>query len=171
MSDSKQGFSLDDEFVVATKASARFPVYTRANVSEVWSGPATPLTATSMAGWAFERAWRGALERMGAFDLDEFDPDNQEMLGVFYGYLYLNLSVQRVFGVRMPGAGADVIDASFFGGGSTDVPPYVADPRDESQRHTDKITESIGWALSVESLPKLDEQRAEILTLRAARPT
>ena len=163
-------FSLDDEFVVATTASTRFPAYTRANVGEVWAGPATPLTSTSMAGWPFENAWRAALVRVGAFDLDEFDPDHQEMVGVFYGYIYLNLSVQRVFGVRMPGASADIIDASFFGGGADDVPPYVEDPRDESPVHTERILATIGWALSVESLPELDAMRDEEAARRAQRP-
>ena len=125
-------FDLDDQFVVAIPPSERFPAYTRANVGEVWAGPTTPLTTSSMSGMWFERAWRDALVRVGAFDLDEFDPDQQEILGVFYGYIYLNLSVQRVFGVRMPGASADIIDASFFGGGAVDVPPYRPDPRDES---------------------------------------
>ena len=163
-------FSLDDQFVVATEPSTRFPAYTRANVGEVWAGPTTPLTSSSMSGWPFEEAWRAALVRIGAFDADEFDPDHQEMVGVFYGYIYLNLSVQRVFGVRMPGASADVIDASFFGGGATDVPPYVADPRDESPRHSDKMTETIGWSLTVESLPELDVQRDRVARLRANRP-
>ena len=132
-------FDLDDEFVVRTKASTRFPVYTRANVGEVFIGPTTPLTSSSMSGWPFETAWRSALARVGAFDVDEFDPDHQELVGVFYGYIYLNLSVQRVFGVRMPGASADIIDASFFGGGADEVPPYRPDPRDESPEHTARI--------------------------------
>ncbi len=161
--------NLDDQFVVANRPSTRFPAYTRANVGEVFIGPATPLTATSMAGWPFENAWRGSLVRIGAFDADEFDPSEQEMLGVFYGYIYLNFSVQRVFGVRMPGASPDVIDASFFGD-ANDVPPYIADPRDDSARHTEKMTETIGWALTVESLPELDEQRAEVRAMRAKRP-
>jgi len=163
-------FSLDDEFVVKTRPSTRFPAYTRANVGEVWAGPTTPLTSSSMSGWPFENAWRQALVRIGAFDLDEFDPDHQEMVGVFYGYIYLHLSVQRVFGVRMPGASADIIDSSFFGGGATDVPPYVADPCDESPKHADKMMETIGWSLSVESLPQLDEQRAEVAQMRGKRP-
>jgi len=163
-------FSLDDHYIVATKPSTRFPVYTRANVGEVWIGPGTPLTASSMAGWPFEHAWRDALVRIGAFDLDEFDSEHQELLGVFYGYLYLNLSVQRVFGVRMPGASADIIDSSFFGGGAENVPPYVADPRDDSPAHAEKMTETIGWSLSVESLPQLDEQRAKVMALRRNRP-
>ena len=163
-------FDLDDQFVVAIPPSERFPAYTRANVGEVWAGPTTPLTTSSMSGMWFERAWRDALVRVGAFDLDEFDPDQQEILGVFYGYIYLNLSVQRVFGVRMPGASADIIDASFFGGGAVDVPPYRPDPRDESDAHAARIGETIGWCMGVERLPGLDDDREQALALRAKRP-
>ena len=50
------------------------------------------------------------------------------------------------------------------------MPPYRPDPRDESPEHTARITETIGWALTVDELPQLDEQRAEVLARRAARP-
>ncbi len=163
-------FSLDEQFVVKNEPSKRFPAYTRANVGEVWAGPTTPLTSSSMSGWPFEEAWREALVRIGAFDLDEFDPNEQELVGVFYGYIYLNLSVQRVFGVRMPGTSADVIDASFFGGGATDVPPYVAHANDESAVHEARMMKTIEWSLSVDALPRLDEHRAKAAQFRAERP-
>ena len=41
----------------ARKAEEEANVF-RANVGEVWAGPTTPLTSTSMSGWPFERAWR-----------------------------------------------------------------------------------------------------------------
>ena len=137
---------LDRPFLVDRPASERFPVYTRANVAEIWPGPATPLTYSTQAGILFDQAWRKALVRFGAFDLDEFDPDHEQLLGCFYGYPYLNVSIQRVFGVRMPGASPDLIDASFFGG-QEGVPPYEPDPRDESPRHTEQITRVIGEVL------------------------
>ena len=43
-------FSIDDQFVVAVPPSQRFPAYTRANVGQVWAGPTTPLTSSSMSG-------------------------------------------------------------------------------------------------------------------------
>ena len=147
-------FSLDDEFVVAHRGRASASRPTPAPTSgEVWAGPTTPLTSTSMSGWPFEDAWREALARVGAFDVDEFDPDHQEMVGVFYGYIYLNLSVQRVFGVRMPGASADIIDASFFGGGSDDVPALRArSPRREPGAHrTDARDDRAGRSASTRS--------------------
>jgi phosphohistidine swiveling domain-containing protein len=161
---------LEQHFVVDRPASRRFPVYTRANVGEIDPSPAKPLTYTSQAGMGFDLAWRGALVRFGAFDMEEFDADHEELLGIFYGYPYLNLSAQRVFGVRMPGATVDLIDASFFGGSSVDVPPYEPDPRDESPEHTHRMTETIGWVLTVESLPTVDEDRERVTQLRGKRP-
>jgi hypothetical protein len=65
---------LDQQFVVATLPSKRFPVYTRANVAENWPGPVTTLSYTSMGGPLLEKSWRDALVRFGAFDTDEFGP-------------------------------------------------------------------------------------------------
>lgn len=161
--------NLDQQFIVETKPSERFPVYTRANVGEMWPGPISALTYTTEAGMLFDEAWRKALVRFGAFDLNEFDRDNQEMIGVFWGYPYLNLSVQRIVGVRMPGASPDAIDASFFGSGS-DVPPHEPRPDDNSPEHTQRILETIDWIFSIEGIPKLDEDREQIRKLRAARP-
>lgn len=149
--------------------SDRFPVYTRANVGEIWPGPATPLTYTTQAGMRFDQAWRKALVRFGAFDLDEFDPDHEVFIGVFYGYPYLNVSVQRVFGVRMPGATPELIDESFFGG-QEGVPPYEPDPRDQSPEHTERVTQRIGGILATTELPHLDVEERKLVELRASRP-
>ena len=64
----------DRYYVTDTSLSARFPLYTRANVGEVFPDPVTPLTSTS-ALWEAELGWRDAWERMGAFDLAEFPDD------------------------------------------------------------------------------------------------
>jgi rifampicin phosphotransferase len=160
---------LDRQFVVSTPPSDRFPIYTRANVGENWPGPVTTLSYTSMGGPLLEQAWRDALVRFGAFDADEFAAD-QEMIAVFYGWPYLNLSVQRVFGVRMPGADPSVMDAAFFGPAAEGVPPYEADPRDESPVHTERIIKTIEWALSVKELPAIDKWKADAAQWRNERP-
>jgi pyruvate,water dikinase len=160
---------IDQPFVIDRVPSKRFPVYTRANVAEVFPGPATPLVFSTTAGMLFDLAWREALMRFGAFDPDEFDPDKEEMLGIFYGYPYLNLSVQRVFGVRMPGASPAAIDASFFGT-TEGVPPHEPNPRDESPRLTERITQKIGEILSAPGIPRLDDDRRKTEELRANRP-
>jgi phosphohistidine swiveling domain-containing protein len=162
---------LDEQFVVATPPSERFPIYTRANVIENWPGPVTTLSYTSMGGPLLDKAWKDALVRFGAFDADEFDKDNNiETIGIFYGYPFLNLSVQRVFGVRMPGANPDVMDAAFFGPAAEGVPPYQPDPRDESPEHTAKILKTIEWALSVDHLPEIDKWRDSAARWRSERP-
>jgi phosphohistidine swiveling domain-containing protein len=163
------GVDLDRAPILHRKASERYPIYTRANVAEIWPGPSTPLTYTTAAGMLFDLAWRKALVRFGAFNLDEFDPDHEVMLGVFYGYPYLNVSVQRVFGVRLPGATPDLIDASFFGT-KEGVPPYEPDPRDESSEHTGRITRVIGEVLATTQIPRLEEDRQAVADLRAKRP-
>ena len=64
----------DRYYVTDTALSERFPIYTRANVGEVFPDPVTPLTSDT-ALFLAELGWRDAWERMGAFDLDEFPDD------------------------------------------------------------------------------------------------
>jgi phosphohistidine swiveling domain-containing protein len=163
-------FSIDEQFFVSSTPRDRFPVYTRANVGENWPGPITLLTYSTTGGPSLEAAWRKAVVRFGAFSHDEFAHDDFEMIGVFYGYPFLNLSVQRVFGVRMPGANAEMMDAAFFGAGSEGVPPYVADPRDVSPEHESRINEAIARLMTVEHLPELDSYRDDAARWRADRP-
>ena len=54
----------------------------------------TPLTCDTGIRLA-ELGWRDAWERIGAFALDEFDPDIIEQLGIAGGYCYLNASLVR----------------------------------------------------------------------------
>ena len=74
----------DRYYVTDTALSERFPIYTRANVGEVFPDPVTPLTSDT-ALFLAELGWRDAWERMGAFDLDEFPPDDYCQLGVLGG--------------------------------------------------------------------------------------
>ncbi|NOX30256.1 MAG: phosphoenolpyruvate-utilizing protein, partial [Actinobacteria bacterium] len=109
-----------DRWVVETVPSTRFPVYTRANVGEVFPDPVTPLSFSSMFKNAeglqgAETGFRDAYVRMGAFSHDELDPDNPVFLGVFGGYCYLNASAMRLLGARAPGMTAQDIDDQFFG--------------------------------------------------------
>ena len=64
----------DKFYVTDTVLSERFPIYTRANVGEVFPDPVTPLTSSS-ALWEAELGWRDAWVRMGAFDVDELPAD------------------------------------------------------------------------------------------------
>ena len=99
----------DRYYVTDTSLSERFPIYTRANVGEVFPDPVTPLTSDT-ALFLAELGWRDAWERMGAFDLDEFPPDDYCQLGVLGGYCYLNASLIRLFGERAPGLTWQMMD-------------------------------------------------------------
>src|SRR4051794_27524118 len=67
-------------YVTDTDLSERFPIYTRANVGEVFPDPVTPLTSDT-ALWGAELGWRDGWVRIGAFDEDEFPADQFCQLG------------------------------------------------------------------------------------------
>ena len=135
--------------------SARFPIYTRANVGEVFPDPVTPLTFDSGL-WLAELGWRDAWVRMGAFEADEFPADDYAQLGVVGGYCYLNASLIRLFGERAPGLSWQLIDEQFFGA-QPGIPPYHEEPGDVRPDLTERIGATFGWALSVERLSDLTE--------------
>lgn len=154
-----------------TALSERFPMYTRANVGEVFPDPVTPLTSTG-ALWLAELGWRDAWERMGAFDQDEFPAEEFCQLGVVGGYCYLNASLIRIFGERAPGLSAQVMDEQFFGA-MPGIPPYEPAPGDEDLAKTATIGETFGWVLAQTSVDDLDELTADrhnTEALRDARP-
>jgi rifampicin phosphotransferase len=158
-------------YVTDSTLSERFPLYTRANVGEVFPDPVTPFTSGTILFLA-EEGWRDAWVRMGAFDADEFPPGEFCQLGVVGGYCYLNASLIRLFGVRAPGLTWQDMDAQFFGA-QPGVPDYEAMPGDERLDLTETIGATFGWALgqhSLGALTPLTEHRERTKALRAARP-
>jgi len=156
-------------WVVGSGESTRFPVWTRANVGEVFPDPVGPLSFRLMMWEGAELGWRDAWEKIGAFDQDEFNPDDFEVIGIFGGYCYLNASVWRVFGERTPGLSAEMIDGLFFGN-QPGIPPYELMDGDVSERHTAQIAESLGWVMSTESLDEIAADKAWVDDLQARRP-
>ncbi|NMH98243.1 PEP-utilizing enzyme [Pseudonocardia acidicola] len=156
-------------WVVDTPLSEQYPIYTRSNVAEVAPNPATPLMWTCIGGLPGEHEWRRALVEFGAFDLDEFDPDRIEIQGLVHGYLYLNVSIQRIFGVRMPGASPDLIDRTYFGNRHV-VRPYDPRPQDSDPKYTERIMASIGRLLSGEGVSGFDDDAAAAARVREERP-
>ena len=161
----------DRYYVTDTSLSERFPIYTRANVGEVFPDPVTPLTSDT-ALYLAELGWRDAWERMGAFDLDEFPPDDYCQLGVLGGYCYLNASLIRLFGERAPGLTWQMMDAQFFGT-QPGIPPYEQMPGDVRPDMTEKIGATFAWVFaqqSLDDLTELTEDRLETKALRAHCP-
>ena len=158
-----------DRWLVDNDPSARYPVYTRGNIGEVFPLPVTPLTWTFGAIPCSETGWREALERYGAFDQTEFSPDAIEILGCFGGYGYLNVSISRILGVRTPGLTPEQVDYSFWGE-MAGVPPYAPTPTDESPAHASRIQETVGWIFSAPELTELVDDQRKMARLRARRP-
>lgn len=158
-----------DRWIVDSDPSPRFPIYTRANIGEVFPDVVMPFSWTLWGIPHTEIGWRAGLAQLGAFDLEEFTPNAMEMLGVFGGYGYLNVSASRLFGVRTPGMSAEAIDASFFGE-QPDVPPYAPRDGDESPKHTARLGEMLASLFTTTDYPELTQMRADVLAIRAARP-
>ena len=161
----------DRYYVTDTALSARFPIYTRANVGEVFPDPVTPLTSSS-ALWEAELGWRDAWARMGAFDLDEFPDGDFCQLGVQGGYCYLNASLIRLFGERAPGLTWQDMDAQFFGA-QPGIPPYEEMEGDVRPDLTERIGATFQWVFSQTSLTDLvdlTDDRQLTKRLRSDRP-
>lgn len=157
--------------VTDTALSARFSLYTRANVGEVFPAPVAPNTR-SLLLWESELGWRDAYVRMGAFDADEFPPDEFCILGVAGGYCYLNASVMRLFGERAPGLGWRTIDEQFFGA-QPGIPDYVEQEGDVRPDLSARLQDTFGWVFGVtdvDQLDRLSEHRRATIELRARRP-
>jgi rifampicin phosphotransferase len=157
--------------VTDTELSARFPLYTRANVGEVFPAPVTPATRSPLL-WESELGWRDAYARMGAFELDEFPADEFCILGVAGGYCYLNASVMRLFGERAPGLSWRAIDEQFFGA-QPGIPDYVEQPGDVRPDLSERLQETFGWVFGVTDVDQLDrltDHRRRTIELRAKRP-
>ena len=161
----------DHYYVTDTDLSARFPIYTRANVGEVFPDPVTPLTSDTTL-WLAELGWRDAWVRMGAFDPDEFPADQFCQLGVQGGYCYLNASLIRLFAERAPGLTWRDMDAQFFGA-MPGIPDYELMDGDVRPDLTEKIGGTFGYVFAqqtVGDLAELTADRDESRALRAARP-
>lgn len=156
-------------WVVDNDPSPKYPIYTRGNVGEVFPDTVAPLSWTAFGVPGAEPGWRDAFVRFGVFDSSEFDSDNLEILGVFGGYCYLNVSISRIFGVRVPGLTPEIVDRSIWGE-MPGVPPYRPLPTDESPEHTARVQKTLEWIFTTPDLPELREDQKRVQAIRDARP-
>lgn len=157
-------------WVCDDEGSARFPVFTRGNVGEVWVEAVSPLNWSLYGLHALEAGWRDAFCAIGLFTPDEFKPAGQgEILACFGGYIYINMSVTRVLAVRIPGMTIDAIDKSLFGD-YPDVPAYRADPRDQNAERTAEVSVWLTSLFATDPKPATVQERARLDALLAKRP-
>ena len=160
---------MPDRWIVDDEPSTRYPVYTRGNVGEVFPDPVAPFSATVAITPYAEPGWRDAYTRAGIFDQDEFSPDNNEIVAILGGYCYLNASIVRIMGVRLPGMTPEMVDLALFGD-HPGIPPYEPHPDDENEARSGTAFEWMIWVMTTTELPELLEDRARTVALRDARP-
>lgn len=108
-------------WVTDTEPNERFTLYTRGNVGEVFPHVITPLTGT-LIGDAIRQAQSDVFVEMGVLRRSEVVGPSVGT-GVFGGYLYMNGTTLRLFGVRMPGMTWSDADAQVMGA-VDGVPPH-----------------------------------------------
>lgn len=155
-------------WIVDNDPNPTYPIYTRGNIGEVFPEAVAPLTWTFSAKPIAEQGFRDALVRFGAFDPEEFGDEPLLFLGCFGGYGYLNVSLSRILAVRTPGLTPELIDQTFFG--DSEAPPYQPLPTDESPRHTERITQTLGWIMTADSLPELLDEQHRVDDIVRSRP-
>jgi pyruvate,water dikinase len=158
----------DQNWIIDTVPSTRYPVYTRLNANDVMPDPITPLGASLV--WIREvlPAWAVGNVRSHAFTPEEMSPDPfPPPGGFFYGYLYVNQSYVRVSGIRA-GIGADAIDAAFFA--HPNPPPHQGKPSDVNEELSAKMAQRVQWTLTTTTFPELEEERELADKVRAERP-
>jgi rifampicin phosphotransferase len=157
-------------WVCDDEGSARFPVFTRANAGEVYVEVTSPLGWSTYGGKAMELGHRDALYEMGVFTPEEFKPAGEcEAAGCFGGYIYLNASVTRVIGARIPGLSIEAIDAAWFGE-YPDAPPYRPDPRDRNDERTSAVSVWLKSLFTADPKALTDRDVLRVDAVAAKRP-
>ncbi len=136
-------------WIVEDEPTPRFPIWTRGNAGEVFPHVVTPLGGTIYAD-APTRGHRRNFTEMGLFTDDEVRRYGIVASGIFGGYLYLNMSVFRLMGVRTPGMTAELADEQ--GLGVSDAPRYRRQPGDRSLAASLRLSR---WALSTMRRPDM----------------
>jgi pyruvate,water dikinase len=158
-----------DRWITDWEPSTKYPVYTRANAGEVLPDPCSPLAWSVVWEPGVVMGWRDSQISAGTCEEQEIDTERPEVVGHFGGYLYIDASMARLFGVRGPGLGPEMIDATYFGT-HPDVPPYVAEPWHESEGNTAKLGTWMMGVMTADDLPILRDDRDLANAARASRP-
>jgi pyruvate,water dikinase len=159
----------DEKWCIDTGLAIQFPVYTRFNANDVLPDPITPLGASMF--WNPEMFPGGSLAyaELGSATAVEAIENEAWPFGAFcYGYLYVNVTMARLVGIRS-GIGWEGIDAAFFGS-HPDAPTHKDLPTDINPELSQKIADRTTWTLTTSTFPELDEETRIADGLRASRP-
>ncbi len=159
-----------DRWITDWPINPRFPLFTRANAGEVLPDPGSPLGLTLVWEGGVLPGWRDAVELdCCAYEPGELDHDRPEVVGSFGGYLFLNGTATRIFGVRAPGLTPEAVDLIYFGT-HPDVPPYVPEPWHEAPAVSERMAAWMAGVVAADDLAELREDRELADSIRDARP-
>lgn len=162
----------DEDGVLDEPISKVFTIWSRANVGEVFPDPITPLNATAGFLELIDRGWRDAMVESKVWGHDVYDPAVRHITAAcFHGYLFLNMSLFRLSGVRL-GLGAEIIDDQYFGE-MPGIPSYEeeARPGDVDLEATAAATAHMAAnVFGLADLSRWDEERRLVEEIVAARP-
>ena len=154
-------------WVADTEPNERFTLYTRGNVGEVFPRVMTALTGT-LIGEPIHRGQVEVIVGMGVLRPHEVTGPSVGT-GVFGGYLYMNGSTMRLFGVRMPGMTAQNADDQVMGE-VTDLPPYKRSKGDRNFVATMATVRHVIKLMRSPDLDPLDVARADAEAWLATMP-
>ena len=154
-------------WVADTEPNDRFTLYTRGNVGEVFPHVMSALTGT-LIGDAVARGQVDVLVEMGVLRPQEVSGPSVGT-GVFGGYLYMNGSAMRLFGVRMPGMSPADADEQVMGE-VTGLPPYRRAKGDRNVIASLALSRYVLRLLRSPDLVRLDEARRDAQTWLATMP-
>ena len=160
---------MEDRWITDWDPSPRWPHYTRANAGEVMPNPASPLGQQFSWDNGIVLGWRDGYIRSGNYSAEEWVDEHPATMGTFGGYMYINLANVRMQGVRNPAVTVEQLDLAFFGD-HPDVPPYVADRRDERPDLVEPIMAHLGWLMTTTQVPEFDDEKVETKRFRTERP-
>ena len=154
-------------------ASKVFSLYSRANVGEIFPDPISPLNASAGFQRNLEAGWRDAFVNCGVWDHDLYDASVEyNIIPAFDSYLYINMSLMRLFGVRIPGMGPEAVDLQYFGD-MPGIPSYASERRDFDD-NPDYQAKGGAWlmqkVLGATDLAEYDTDRQVVLGIRDRRP-
>lgn len=161
------------DWPIFDRTSKTFPLYSRANVGEIFPDPISPLNASTGFQANLEPGWRDAFVACGVWDHDLYDASvERNVLPAFGSYLYINMSLMRLFGVRVPGMGAEAVDLQYFGD-MPGIPSYESEKRDfdDDPAYSEKAG---AWLMNevllAKDLAAYDADRRTVLDIRSQRP-
>ncbi len=143
-------------WVADTEPNERLRLYTRGNAGEVFRHVMTALTGT-LIGDSVRQAQTEAVVEMGVLRPHEVTGQSVGS-GVFGGYLYLNGSALRLFGVRMLGMTTKDADDQVMGE-VADLPPYRPAKGDRDLVATFRLSRYVSKLLRSQDLTALDRAR------------